>query len=210
MIPFVLSQAVLEGKWPSSISKGRLLWRKLRNVIIGVAKFRKAIRRRSLSVYSNSGSEYDQISHASFDSFLEDEKSDTKHESIMKSDGDHQACRVGKMVKGTDEVESTGKYWPQSLWSMFIDASPTSLDRFNPLLYLIIDGAFSIYGSHPLSWIYECALSFGYTACISSTELRLWMRPFLSAALIACTYSWHAHYPLEHHQYLGIICFCLH
>ena len=97
-------QAVLEGKWPSSISKGRLLWRKVRNVIIGVAKFRKAIRRRSLSVYSNSGSEYDQISRTSFDSFLEDEKTETKHESIMKHDS-----HIGVQEKASEEIESTGK-----------------------------------------------------------------------------------------------------
>lgn len=141
---------MLEGQWPSSISKGRLLWRNLRNVIIGVAKFRKAIRRRSLSVYSNSGSEYDQISHASFDSFLEDEKGDAKHESIMKSDGHYEAGRVGTMTKGMDEVESTGKFSPQSLW--FIDATH-SVDSIlcDGFIYLLIDGAL----------------------CLSSTELLL-------------------------------------
>jgi len=80
---------VLEGKWPTYINQGKLLWRKLRNVVIGVAKFKRAVRRRSLSVYSNSGSEYDQISHNSFDSFLEDEKTGINHESIMKS-GENQ------------------------------------------------------------------------------------------------------------------------
>lgn len=63
---------MLEAKWPSPMSKGKLRWTKIRNVIIGVAQFRKAIRRRSLSLYSNSGSEYDQISHASVDSYLDD------------------------------------------------------------------------------------------------------------------------------------------
>ncbi|XP_060579637.1 C-myc promoter-binding protein-like [Ruditapes philippinarum] len=96
------NKAVLEGKWPSSVSKGRLLWRKVRNVIIGVAKFRKAIRRRSLSAYSNSGSEYDQISRTSFDSFLEDEKTDVKHESIMKHDS-----HTGRVEKVMEEIEST-------------------------------------------------------------------------------------------------------
>ncbi|KAL4227448.1 DENN domain-containing protein 4B [Mactra antiquata] len=102
------NKAVLEGKWPSSISKGRLLWRKLRNVIIGVAKFRKAIRRRSLSVYSNSGSEYDRISHASFDSFLEDDKTDNKHENIMRADGHHEPGPSGKIGRVLEESESMG------------------------------------------------------------------------------------------------------
>ena len=108
-----LPQAVLEGKWPTTISKGSLLWRKVRNVIIGVAKFRKAVRRRSLSVYSNSGSEYDQISQASVDSFLEDAKSDMKHESIMKHDsvsnGKQNGGHAGKGIREIpEELASTG------------------------------------------------------------------------------------------------------
>lgn len=63
---------MLEAKWPSPKSKGKLCWTKIRNVIFGVAQFRRAIRRRSLSLYSNSGSEFDQISHASMDSYLDD------------------------------------------------------------------------------------------------------------------------------------------
>ena len=103
---------MLEGKWPTTVSKGALLWRKVRNVIIGVAKFRKALRRRSVSTYSNSGSEYDQISQVSVDSFLEDHKSDMKHESIMKqesaTDGKH-AGRVSKAgVEIPEEQASTG------------------------------------------------------------------------------------------------------
>ena len=63
---------MLEAKWASPMSKGKQRWTKIRNVIIGVAQFRRAIRRRSISLYSNSGSEFDQISHASVDSYLDD------------------------------------------------------------------------------------------------------------------------------------------
>ncbi|XP_064610090.1 C-myc promoter-binding protein-like isoform X1 [Liolophura sinensis] len=66
------NKAVLESKWPSVNSRGMLLWNKLRNVILGVARFRKLSRRRSLSLCSNSGSDFDQISRASIDSYLED------------------------------------------------------------------------------------------------------------------------------------------
>ncbi|KAK7491704.1 hypothetical protein BaRGS_00016960 [Batillaria attramentaria] len=66
------NRVMLEAKWASPMSKGKLRWTKIRNVIIGVAQFRRAIRRRSLSLYSNSGSEFDQISHASVDSYLDD------------------------------------------------------------------------------------------------------------------------------------------
>ena len=102
-------QAVLEGKWPSSISKGRKLWRKLRNVVIGVAKFRKAVRRRSLSVNSNSGSEFDQTS---IDSFLEDQFTDGKHETIIR--GETADVAHGSMVinrgKIPEESESAGQF----------------------------------------------------------------------------------------------------
>ncbi|KAK3096746.1 hypothetical protein FSP39_002860 [Pinctada imbricata] len=67
------NKAVLEGTWPTTKSKATIAWRKIRNVIIGVAQFRRAIRRRSLSLYSNSGSEYDQMS---LDSFQEETSSD--------------------------------------------------------------------------------------------------------------------------------------
>ncbi|CAG5132786.1 unnamed protein product, partial [Candidula unifasciata] len=64
------NRVMLEAKWPSPKSKGHLRWLKIRNVIIGIAHFRRAIRRRSMSIYSNSGSEFDRISHASVDSYL--------------------------------------------------------------------------------------------------------------------------------------------
>lgn len=73
-------QVMLEAKWPSPKSKGHLRWIKIRNVIIGIAHFRRSIRRRSMSIYSNSGSEFDQISHASVDSYLTETQVATKAE----------------------------------------------------------------------------------------------------------------------------------
>ena len=61
---------MLEAKWPSRQSAAKLRWLKIRNVIIGVAQFRRVLRRRSLSICSNSGSEFDRLSHASGDLFL--------------------------------------------------------------------------------------------------------------------------------------------
>ena len=68
---------MLEAKWPSRQSQAHLRWTKIRNVVIAVAQFRKTIRRRSLSIYSNSGSELDKISHASVDSCMCDGQSST-------------------------------------------------------------------------------------------------------------------------------------
>lgn len=64
------NKVMLEAKWPSRQSKAHIRWMKIRNVVIAVAQFRKTLRRRSLSLYSNSGSELDKISHASVDSCM--------------------------------------------------------------------------------------------------------------------------------------------
>ncbi|KAL3866790.1 hypothetical protein ACJMK2_044059 [Sinanodonta woodiana] len=107
------NKAVLEGRWPSTVSKGALLWRKVRNVIIAIAKFRRTIRRRSVSLYSNSGSEYDQISHTSVDSFLEDSTGESKHEPIVQKNeivipGIHQDTIVKDSNKSKDDMASSG------------------------------------------------------------------------------------------------------
>ncbi|MEQ2202955.1 C-myc promoter-binding protein, partial [Xenoophorus captivus] len=39
------NKAVLESTWPSSTRGGYFLWMKLRNVILGVAQFKRALRR---------------------------------------------------------------------------------------------------------------------------------------------------------------------
>lgn len=108
-------QAVFEGTWPTTKSRGAVLWKKVRNVIIGVAQFRRGIRRRSISLYSNSGSEYDQISHASIDSFIEDiPQGIVKSESMTK---EHQnGDTVNHTTPGTtEESSSTGLSVFQSL-----------------------------------------------------------------------------------------------
>lgn len=66
------TQAVLESKWPSSDTNAYLLWTKVRNAIMAVAQFRKALRRRRLSVYSTSESDFDRISRTSTDSLADD------------------------------------------------------------------------------------------------------------------------------------------
>uniref|UniRef100_A0A3P8WTF1 DENN domain containing 4A n=1 Tax=Cynoglossus semilaevis TaxID=244447 RepID=A0A3P8WTF1_CYNSE len=46
------NKAVLESTWPSSTRGGYFLWMKLRNVILGVAQFKRALRRRALHTQS--------------------------------------------------------------------------------------------------------------------------------------------------------------
>ncbi|XP_074649748.1 C-myc promoter-binding protein-like [Tubulanus polymorphus] len=66
------NKAVLESKWPSSTSNAYLKWTKLRNVLLAVTQFRNALRRRSMSLYSNSESDPDRESRASLESFQEE------------------------------------------------------------------------------------------------------------------------------------------
>nr|XP_043885939.1 C-myc promoter-binding protein-like isoform X2 [Solea senegalensis] len=67
------NKAVLESTWPSSTRGGYFLWMKLRNVILGVAQFKRALRRQALHTHSplSDGSDLDAVSHGSMDSSAE-------------------------------------------------------------------------------------------------------------------------------------------
>ncbi|XP_064618735.1 C-myc promoter-binding protein-like isoform X2 [Lineus longissimus] len=77
------NKAVLESRWPTSTTNAYLLWTKLRNAIIAVAQFRRALRRRSLSLYSNSESDFDVTS---MDSVVVDEEQSRKKDSGLVAD----------------------------------------------------------------------------------------------------------------------------
>uniref|UniRef100_A0A3B5M5A6 DENN domain containing 4A n=1 Tax=Xiphophorus couchianus TaxID=32473 RepID=A0A3B5M5A6_9TELE len=64
------NKAVLESTWPSSTRGGYFLWMKLRNVILGVAQFKRALRRHGPLTQSplSDGSDLDAVSHGSLDS----------------------------------------------------------------------------------------------------------------------------------------------
>ncbi|XP_067665838.1 C-myc promoter-binding protein-like isoform X2 [Haliotis asinina] len=134
------NKLILEAKWPTHINKGRLLWTKIRNVIIGVAQFRRAIRRRSLSICSNSGSEFDQISRTSVDSYFQEEvlqDPSTKSEIVVTDSANGNADTAAVVKANIEERLSTGsapspsymeKYTP-----MMQDISSDSLKSTSPL-----------------------------------------------------------------------------
>ncbi|XP_078144118.1 C-myc promoter-binding protein-like [Centroberyx gerrardi] len=64
------NKAVLESTWPSSTRGGYFLWMKLRNVVLGVAQFKQALRRHAPFTQSplSDGSDLDAVSHGSLDS----------------------------------------------------------------------------------------------------------------------------------------------
>ncbi|XP_061077823.1 LOW QUALITY PROTEIN: C-myc promoter-binding protein [Conger conger] len=65
------NKAVLESTWPSSTRGGYFLWMKLRNVVLGVARFRRPLRRQQACVALtplSDGSDLDAVSHGSLDS----------------------------------------------------------------------------------------------------------------------------------------------
>uniref|UniRef100_UPI0037E766CA C-myc promoter-binding protein-like n=1 Tax=Semicossyphus pulcher TaxID=241346 RepID=UPI0037E766CA len=63
------NKAVLESTWPSSTRGGYFLWMKLRNVVLGVAQFKQALRRHAPTQSPLSdGSDLDAVSHGSLDS----------------------------------------------------------------------------------------------------------------------------------------------
>lgn len=109
-------QAVLESKWPTSETNALQLWRKLRNLIMAVAQFRRSIRRRSMSLCSNSESDFDGISHASVDSFMEEV---TNHDGPTGAKTEFVSDLVKVESPNNEERKSTGTF----LWK-YIDRAP--------------------------------------------------------------------------------------
>uniref|UniRef100_G1PRK5 DENN domain containing 4A n=1 Tax=Myotis lucifugus TaxID=59463 RepID=G1PRK5_MYOLU len=65
------NKAVLESTWPSRSHNGYYLWTKLRNVVLGVAQFKRTLKkhaRLSQTTLSADGSDLDAVSHGSMDS----------------------------------------------------------------------------------------------------------------------------------------------
>nr|XP_060483059.1 C-myc promoter-binding protein-like isoform X4 [Panthera onca] len=65
------NKAVLESTWPSRSRSGYFLWTKVRNVVLGVAQFKRALKKHahlSQTTLSADGSDLDAISHGSMDS----------------------------------------------------------------------------------------------------------------------------------------------
>ncbi|KAG7523022.1 hypothetical protein JOB18_036756 [Solea senegalensis] len=65
------NKAVLESTWPSTTRGGYFLWRKLRNVVLGVLQFKQAARKQQTphrDPQLSDGSDLDTVSHESLDS----------------------------------------------------------------------------------------------------------------------------------------------
>ncbi|XP_072320638.1 C-myc promoter-binding protein-like isoform X2 [Eucyclogobius newberryi] len=62
------NKAVLESTWPSSSRGGYFLWMKLRNVLLGVAQFKRALKDQTLNLSPTSDGSSDTESHSSLDS----------------------------------------------------------------------------------------------------------------------------------------------
>ncbi|XP_069382564.1 C-myc promoter-binding protein-like isoform X3 [Paralichthys olivaceus] len=75
------NKAVLESTWPSSTRGGYFLWMKLRNVVLGVAQFKQALRRHGPVTQSplSDGSDLDAVSHGSLDSSVDTNVAEQGH-----------------------------------------------------------------------------------------------------------------------------------
>ncbi|XP_053318549.1 C-myc promoter-binding protein isoform X2 [Spea bombifrons] len=68
------NKAVLESVWPSGNRGGYFLWIKVRNVLLGVAQFKRALKKQQASVplaTPSDGSDLDAVSHGSMDSSID-------------------------------------------------------------------------------------------------------------------------------------------
>ena len=104
---------MLESKWPSSESNAYLLWTKVKNVIMSVAQFKRGLKDRRLSMYSNSSSEFDCISQRSGDSIMEEghvDKPDTGKSDPIVND-------LVSLESPNEEKSSTGsELFGQPAW----------------------------------------------------------------------------------------------
>ncbi|KAM8973604.1 C-myc promoter-binding protein isoform 2-T2 [Pelodytes ibericus] len=69
------NKAVLESVWPSGNRGGYFLWIKVRNVLLGVAQFKRALKKQHVTIPHASppsdGSDLDAVSHGSMDSSID-------------------------------------------------------------------------------------------------------------------------------------------
>uniref|UniRef100_A0A8D3CS28 DENN domain containing 4A n=1 Tax=Scophthalmus maximus TaxID=52904 RepID=A0A8D3CS28_SCOMX len=96
------NKAVLESTWPSSTRGGYFLWMKLRNVILGVAQFKRALRRHGPVTPSplSDGSDLDAVSHGSLDSSV-----DTNPADSVKVDPTDDRSSTGTPPSAAEEEE---------------------------------------------------------------------------------------------------------
>ncbi|XP_031704642.1 C-myc promoter-binding protein-like, partial [Anarrhichthys ocellatus] len=92
------NKAVLESTWPSSTRGGYFLWMKLRNVILGVAQFKQALRRHAPLTQSplSDGSDLDAVSHGSLDISADTNLGPFATESARVDPADDRSSTVGR------------------------------------------------------------------------------------------------------------------
>ncbi|XP_055076963.1 C-myc promoter-binding protein-like isoform X2 [Periophthalmus magnuspinnatus] len=98
------NKAVLESTWPSSSRGGYFLWMKLRNVLLGVAQFKRAVRDRTRNPSPTSDGSSDTESHSSLDSSPEtrDDPGDDKSSTGDQSDLGYNSLSKEEVRRGAD------------------------------------------------------------------------------------------------------------
>ncbi|XP_051996074.1 C-myc promoter-binding protein-like [Xyrauchen texanus] len=86
------NKAVLENSWPSSTRGGYFLWIKLRNVIMAIAQFKRALKKQQTFVTHTPSSETDDINSSSdFRLSTADTISSSPHLGIFRSNCSHES-----------------------------------------------------------------------------------------------------------------------
>nr|XP_057932989.1 C-myc promoter-binding protein-like isoform X2 [Doryrhamphus excisus] len=83
------NKAVLESTWPTSTRGGYFLWMKLRNVLLGVAQFKRSLRKHGPVTQSllSDGSDLDAVSHGSLDSTADTHPNEQGRAADITDDG---------------------------------------------------------------------------------------------------------------------------
>ncbi|XP_057692439.1 C-myc promoter-binding protein-like isoform X1 [Corythoichthys intestinalis] len=99
------NKAVLESTWPTSTRGGYFLWMKLRNVVLGVAQFKRSLRKHAPLTQSpfSDGSDMDAVSHGSLDSTADtnlNEQGSYTADTIKVDPTDDRSSTVGHVGGG--------------------------------------------------------------------------------------------------------------
>ncbi|CAL8261833.1 unnamed protein product [Merluccius merluccius] len=92
------NKAVLESTWPSSTRGGYFLWRKLRNVVLGVLQFKQVGRKQQRPLRDppiSDGSDLDTVSHGSLDSVNDSAEHTSIDADFNKMDSSDDGCSTG-------------------------------------------------------------------------------------------------------------------
>ncbi|KAH1183490.1 hypothetical protein KIL84_014106 [Mauremys mutica] len=129
------NKAVLESTWPSSNRSGYFLWTKIRNVVLGIAQFKKALKKLPANTpqAALSGGLSDLGSNSSKEEFRQGETSvqDIKKQKEDKRESDSSSLSETESAKGSGDCLPNLNYQNSSSTSIQVAKATSNIVRLN-------------------------------------------------------------------------------